>query len=282
MRTAMATLLLVLSPALLAQKDEVSRSWNQPVEPFRIAGNLYYVGASDITSFLITTPEGHIVLDGGFEETAPQIRRNIETLGFKVSDVKILLSSHGHSDHAGGLAELKRATGATLYASEPEVPLLTRGGLDDPMFGDRFQFPPVIPDRIIADRGTVSLGGVSMTARITPGHTRGCTTWTTTVREGAKKYDVVFLCSPTVPGYQLVNNERYPEVIDDYRKHFRILKTLRPDIPLAAHGNFFDLADKIKRRGGATNPFIDPDGYRKLVARFEKRFESIVAEQSKR
>src|SRR5687767_6708287 len=135
--------LLAVAAAALAQADPVSRSWNQPVEPFRIAGNLYYVGASDVTSFLITTREGHVLIDGGFEETAPRIVENIRRLGFRVEDVRVLLASHAHYDHAGGLAALKQASGATFYASRGDAPLFARGGRRDPQFRDRFPFPPL-------------------------------------------------------------------------------------------------------------------------------------------
>lgn len=270
------TLLLVI----LAQANPVMRSWNQPVEPFRIAGNLYYVGASDITSFLITTPEGHILLDGGFVETAPMIRRNIERLGFKVADVKVLISSHAHFDHAGGFAELKRATGAAMIVSAPDAAQMARGGLDDPMFGDRYPFPGVYPDRIIHDRDTIRIGNQTMTAHITAGHTRGCTTWTTEILDGKESHDVVFLCSPSIPSeYKLVNNRAYPEVADDYRRHYARLRALNADIYLGAHGNFFDLADKMKARSDEENPFVDPQGYVETISLFEKRFEAMLARQ---
>ncbi|HYC61796.1 MAG TPA: subclass B3 metallo-beta-lactamase [Thermoanaerobaculia bacterium] len=261
-------LVILLAGAAHAQKDPVSRAWNEPVPPFRIAGNLYYIGAKDITSYLITTPKGHIVLDGGFEETAPQIRANIEKLGFRVNDVRILIGSHAHYDHAGGLAELKRVTGAKFIASTLEAPAYAAGGKDDPQFGDRFLFPPIVADRQIVDGEQVTLGDVTLTPRITAGHTRGCTTWTMN--------DAVFLCSPTVPSsYKLVDNPRYPNVIDDYRRQFATLRSLRPKIFLASHGNFFDLQEK--RRTGV---FVDPEGYHEFVAAAEKRFEDEVARQS--
>jgi metallo-beta-lactamase class B len=272
-------LLLSLLLALFAraQSDPVSRSWNQPVEPFRIAGNLYYVGASDITSYLLTTPEGHIVLDGGFVETAPMIAANIERLGFRVEDVRILIGSHAHSDHAGGLAELKRRSGARFLASAGDAPLYARGGKDDPQFGDRFLFPPITADRLLSDGERVSLSGTTLTARVTPGHTPGCTTWTTTI-EGL---DAAFLCSPTAPGYVLAGNPRYPNAIADYRKHFAILRALEPEIFLAAHGNFFDLDSKRKKHGAGRNAFVDPEGYRSFVETMETRFEREAARQTR-
>lgn len=268
-------ILVMICAPLLAQKDPVSRSWNQPVEPFRIAGNLYYVGASDVTSYLIATPQGHIVLDGGFEETAAMIAASIRKLGFKLEDVRILLSSHAHYDHAGGLAELKRLTNATLYATAGDLPMLARGGLDDPQFGNRFPFPPVRADRLLEDKQQISLGGTTLTAHVTPGHTRGCTTWTMRV-DGL---DVVFLGSPTVPAdYRLIDNPRYPEAVSDYRRQFATLHALRCDLFLASHGNFFDLEGKRKALAGRqkANPFIDSEGYHRFVAVSERRFEDRV------
>jgi metallo-beta-lactamase class B len=260
----------LLLTLLLAQTDATSRSWNQPVEPFRIAGNLYYVGATDITSYLITTPKGHIVLDGGFVETVPMILANIRKLGFDPKDVKILLNSHAHVDHAGGLAELKRATGALLYASRGDIPQLARGGLDDPQFGNRFPVPPVHADRIVEDGQRISLGGTTLVAHLTPGHTPGCTTWT--MRAGGKA--VVFVGSPSTPSeYRLTNNPRYPNAIADYRKQFATLKSLGCDVFLGSHGGFFGLADMIAGK----KKFAGCDEYHAFLATFERRFEERVA-----
>jgi metallo-beta-lactamase class B len=170
-------------------------AWNKPVEPVRITENLYYVGTNEMTSFLITTPQGHIVLDGGFEETAPIILANIRKLGFRPDDVKILLCSHAHYDHVGGLAALKSATGATFIANRRDAPQLARGGLGDPQFGDKYPFPPIRPDRLVGDLDTVTLGGVTLVAHNTPGHTPGCTTWTTKLGG----HEIAFVGSPTVP-----------------------------------------------------------------------------------
>jgi imidazolonepropionase-like amidohydrolase/glyoxylase-like metal-dependent hydrolase (beta-lactamase superfamily II) len=268
MRLLTTLLLSFFATFAYAQKDPVSRAWNAPVPPFRIAPNLYYVGAADITSYLITTPKGHIVLDGGFEETVPLIRGNIKRLGFKVEDVRILIGSHAHYDHAGGLAELKRETGAQFISSALEAPLYAGGGLDDPQFGNRFPFTPIIADRKIVDGERVTLGGVSLTAHITAGHTPGCTTWT--------MGDAILLCSPSVPeSYKLVDNPKYPNVIEDYRRQFAKLRSLKPKIFLGSHGVFFDLEAKRK-----TGNFLDPEGYRKFVAAMETRFEAKVAAQS--
>lgn len=272
-------LLLALAFAfpLQAQKDPLSRQWNEPVPPFRIAGNLYYVGAKDIASYLITTPKGHILVDGGFEETAPIILRNLDSLGFRIADVRILIGSHAHYDHAGGLAALKKASGARFFASAGDAPYYESGGRNDPQFGDRLTFPPVAVDRILADGDRVELGGVVLTARLTPGHTPGCISWTFSVNDSGKRREVVILGSPTAPeGFRLVDNPRYPNIIADYRRQFALLRSLHPDIFLASHGMFFDLEEK--RTQGKT--FVDPEGYRAYVALSEKRFEDKVRAQS--
>lgn len=179
--------------------DEESRKWNEPVKPFKIIGNVYYVGAAEVSSYLITTSDGHILLDSGFAETVPQIKQNVEQLGFRFEDVKILITSHSHADHVGGVAMLKQMTGAQLAVSIADADMLARGGKNDPNFGDRFLFQAVIADRKLRDGDTVKLGDVTMTARLTPGHTKGCTTWTMKVSEGGKQYSVVIIGSTTVP-----------------------------------------------------------------------------------
>jgi metallo-beta-lactamase class B len=278
-------LLLSLVPSLAAaQADETSRSWNQPIEPFKIAGNLYYVGASDITSFLITTPQGHILIDGGFVETVPLIRASVKKLGFRLEDVKFLLNNHAHFDHAAGLAELKKLSGAQLVVSAEDAPLLAAGGHGDFRFGDTMTFPPVQADRMVKEGDTVTLGGTTLIAHVTPGHTKGCTTWTMKVQEGGKTLDVVFAGSVSVnPGVTLAVNPKYPAIADDYARSFRVLKALPCDIFLSSHGSFFDLAGKAERlrKGESPNPFIDPQGYRAYLARMEERFRTQLAEERK-
>ncbi|HYI10431.1 MAG TPA: subclass B3 metallo-beta-lactamase, partial [Thermoanaerobaculia bacterium] len=185
-------------------------SWTRAVEPFRIAGNLYYVGTEELGSYLLIGKEGAILLDAPMEENAEAILANLAKLGVKPGQVRVLLNSHAHFDHAGGFAKIKEATHAKLYLSEADAALMARGGRDDFAFGDRFPFTPVKADAFVSDNETVRLGELAMTALLTPGHTRGCTTWRTTVIENDKPLDVVFLCSVTAPGYQLVKNEKYP------------------------------------------------------------------------
>jgi metallo-beta-lactamase class B len=272
--------ILVSGHSLFAQVDERDRNWNKPVKPIRIAGNLYYVGASEITSYLITTPEGHFLLDGGFVETAPLIQRNIEQLGFKVSDVKILLNSHAHYDHASGLAELKKITGAKFVASEGDAPLLRDGGHGDFRFADRLAFPPIVPDRVIRDGELLQLGDQTMTAHLTPGHTKGNTSWSTRIRDGDKTYDVVFVGSQSALDYKFVGDESYPGILSDFEKSFAALSRLPCDIFLGSHGGFFHLAEKHERfLRGESNAFVDPDGYRKYLRESEKDFRDKLARQ---
>jgi metallo-beta-lactamase class B len=276
MKTVLSLIAIAfLVPAFAgAQADPTSRSWNQPVEPYRIIGNVYYVGASDIASFLITTPEGHIILDAGFEETVPIIRDSVKKLGFKIEDVKILIIGHAHYDHVGGLADLKALTGAKLAVSEADAALLANGGKGDYLFNsETFRFKPVQADRILKDGDTVTLGGTTLTAHLTPGHTKGNTTWTMKAKEGDRTYDVVVLGSPTInPGTVLKGMPKYPNVGADYAKTFRILKSLPCDVFLATHASFFDGLGKAgKLRAGAKqNPFIDPQGYRAFIEKREK------------
>jgi len=284
LRGLLGLALLLLVPVVArAQADPTSRASNQPVEPYRIAGNLYYVGASDVTSFLITTPEGHILLDGGFVETVPIIEANVRKLGFKLEDVKILLSSHAHFDHAGGLAELKKKTGAALYAGAADVDLLARGGSGDFAFGDRLRFPPVQVDHPVHDGEMVRLGGTTLTAHATPGHTRGCTSWSMVVEEGGKRYDVVFLGSTTInPGVHLAGKPSYPGIAEDYGKTFETLKALPCDIFLGAHASFYqglEKAERLKKKGGP-NPFVDPQGYRDFLSRTEKAYREQLARET--
>jgi metallo-beta-lactamase class B len=276
-----ALVFVATSTLAIAQADPTNRAWNQPVRPFRIAANLYYVGAIEVTSFLITTRQGHLLLDGGFVETAPQIEQNIAQLGFNLRDVKFLLNSHAHFDHAGGLAELKKVTGATLVAMAPDANLLKRGGHGDFRFGDTLTFPAVDVDRVIADGESIKIGGQRMTAHLTPGHTKGNTTWTTEIFDAGKRYKVVFAGSPTALDYQLVGKESYPGIAADFEKTFKILKQLPCDIFLSSHGSFFSFTEKHERllQHENLNPFIDAAGYRAFVAHYEKEFHDKLDQQ---
>jgi metallo-beta-lactamase class B len=256
---------------------------NRPVAPFRIIGNIYYVGASDVTSYLIRTSEGLILLDGGFADTAPQIQANIATLGFKVTDIKLLLNGHAHPDHAGGLPAMKQASSGQLVAIEEEVVPLEHNGRGTFYRGDRLQFADMKVDRVISDREPVRLGDVTLTPHLTAGHTPGCTTWTLDVRENDRPYHVVLFCQLTVPhGDSLTHNENYPQIAADFRRTFRELHDLPCEVFLAEHGSAFDLAGKMQRRESAPNPFIDPDGCKRHVEQSQRDFEEALAHESDR
>lgn len=255
--------------------------WNRPVEPFRVVGNVYYVGASDVSAFLITTPQGHILVDTGFPETVALVDSGVRKLGFRMEDIRILLATHGHYDHAGGMAEVKSRTKARFLVNPAEVELFSRGGKGDFAFGDTYAFPPLRPDGVLRDGGEVRLGGVVVTAHFTPGHTKGCTSYTTTVREGRKSYRVAILCSVSAPGYQLVNNGQYPEIVEDFQATFAKLRALPCDVFLAGHSWEFGLVEKMKARRSSAggNPFVDPEGYRRWVEKSEAAFRKQLEDQ---
>ncbi len=275
-----------IAGALIRRQFEASmHAMNRPFEPFRIIGNLYYVGASDVASFLITTPEGHVLIDTGFDETVPYIRDGIRKLGFRYEDVKILLNTHAHLDHAGGHALVRKETGATIVMSAADAALLSRGGKGDflPLGDALVSYPPASADRIIADGESVRLGGLTLTPRLTPGHTKGCTTWTFPIVDSGKAYRVVVFGSTTLlPGIRLKNNPAYPTMADDFAATFLLLKSLPCDVFLAPHGLMYGLDDKARRlaSGASPNPFIDPEGYRAYVDRSEKVFLDRLARET--
>jgi len=262
---------------------ETLRDWTLPFEPRRIAGNIYYVGSNLISSFLIVTPAGNILLDTGPIQMLPQVTANIEKLGFRTRDLKLLLNSHAHFDHCGGFAEMKRRTDATVIASKLDGELMMRGGKGDFYWGDELAYEPVTPDRIVSDGDRIELGGVSLTAHLTPGHTKGCTSWSMRVHEDGKDYDVLFLCGLTASLYKLTNNDQYPNIVEDERSTFEKLRGMRADIMLASHGFYFDLAGKAARqKPGSPNPFVDKGELGRHVAEMEKDFEQALQAQERR
>lgn len=279
--TVLALLCLPAIPVQAALTPEQAAQ-NQPVTPFRIIGDIYYVGASDVSSYLIHTSGGLILLDGGFAETAPRIKSNIVKLGFKMSDVKILLNGHAHPDHAGGLAALKRMTGARFYAMDEEVTPLEHSGRGTFYRGDRKLFDSIHVDHTLHDGDVVTLGGTTLTAHLTAGHTPGCTTWTTKTLEGGKTYAVVFLCQLSLSGGQpFVHNSIYPHMAQDYRHTFSVLGGMPCDVFLGEHGHMFDLKGKLARLAThpAANPFIDPAGCRRFIAQSKNEFEAALKEE---
>ena len=260
-----------------------SPDWTEPFPPFRIAGNLYYVGSKGLANYLITTPKGHILINSDLEESVPLIRASVEKLGFRFSDIRILLLSHAHWDHDAGSAAIKRITGAKYMVMDGDVSVVESGGKTDFQYGTSPSslYPPAKVDRILHDGDEVKLGGATLVAHLTPGHTKGCTTWTMKVDEGGKTYDVVIIGSPNVnDGYKLVNNPLYPQIESDYERTFRVLKSLPVDIFLGAHGSYFDLESKYPRlKDGAANPFIDRAGYDAYVSDREAAFRRELAKQ---
>jgi metallo-beta-lactamase class B len=254
----------------------------EPFPAHRVIANVYYVGSKDLASYLITTPEGHILINSGFEETVPLIRAGVDSLGFKMRDIKVLLASHAHSDHVAGHALARELTGAKVYVMRGDDAVIASGGEGQYLY-TKARWKPCAVDRVLEDGEEVKLGGVTLVARRTPGHTRGCTTWTWRVADGGKTYDVVVIGSPNVnPGYRLVDNRDYPEIADDFAGTFRILKSLPCDVFLGAHGGYYGMIEKYERtkQGAAKNPFIDPEGYRAYVEQKEKAFRNTLAGQA--
>ena len=260
-----------LPPILLPWESEVHTRDvdNQPYPAHKVAGNLYYVGTAGYASFLITSPQGHILINPNFEDSVPIIQKNVEQLGFRFQDIKIVLISHAHGDHCAGTARVKEFTGAQVMVMDRDVDFMESGAK-----GTRSAFPPVKVSRILHDKDEISLGGSRLVARITPGHTKGNTTFTMKVQEDGKSYDVVILGSANVnDAHLLFDNKDYPEMLPDFLRTFEVLKALPCDIFLASHGKFYGLTAKYAKLGkGGPNPFIDPAGYREHVNLMEKAF----------
>lgn len=276
----------VLAAALLAPaaaQAQMPASWTAPTEPFQIADNLYYVGTAGLSVFLLTTPQGHILIDGAMPTSAKPIEASIQKLGFKLSDVKVLLNTHAHFDHAGGLAELKQDTGAQLAAMAGDRKALESGKYIGSEDVKAFDFAPVKVDRVLNDGDTVTLGGETLTAHLTPGHTAGCTTWTFPVAIGGQRHEAVLYCSTSVAANRLISKDKgpqYPGVVADYEATFGKLKTLKADVFLAPHAEQFDLAEKrASLAAGGPNPFIDPNALQKTVAASEQAFRQDLAKQ---
>ncbi|MET0568307.1 MAG: subclass B3 metallo-beta-lactamase [Hyphomicrobiaceae bacterium] len=258
-------------------------NWNKPTEPFRIIDNVYYVGTEGLSSYLFVTAEGNILIDGATAEAAPMIEQNIEKLGFKVKDIKILLNSHAHYDHSAGLAQLKKDTGAQLYAMEGDVSALEGGfylGSED---NKALGAPPVKVDGSLRDGSQISLGSTTLTANLTPGHTRGCTSWSFTVKDAGKSYDALVFCSASVAANRITPPLQYPGIVEDYRKTFVKAKSMKVDVPLAPHPDFFQLlqkAAKAKADPAAANPFIAPTEFGPFIRKAEADFERTLKERT--
>ncbi|HEX5005916.1 MAG TPA: subclass B3 metallo-beta-lactamase [Hyphomonadaceae bacterium] len=274
----LASAAMLAAPPALAQAN-----WNKPTEPFPIIDNVYYVGTEGLGAYLFKTDAGLILLDGATPEGAPIIETNMAKLGFKISDVKILLNSHAHFDHSGGLAQLKKDSGAQLAAMEGDISALEGGFYLGSEGNKAMGAPPVKVDRRLKDGDKVTLGGFTLTANLTPGHTRGCTSWGWTAKDGGKAYDALVFCSATVAANRITPPLQYPGIIEDYRKTFVEAKAMKVDIPLAPHPEFFGLMQKsakAKVDPKGPNPFVDSAAFQPYIARLEADFERTLKERT--
>lgn len=271
-----------LPPALVRNLNR----WVEPMDPVKIAGPIYYVGTHGLGAYLITTSMGHILVDGGMPSSASAIEASIRKLGFMPEEIRFLLITHAHVDHAGTLAYFKRMSDATVAVMARDFENVKSGGRTDPIYGGNsaFYFPPVRADRVLKDGDSVSLGKVSMTARLTAGHTQGCTTWVMTIADGGRNYTVVFPGSSSVtPGTRLAGNSSYPGITEDFRHTFIVLESLRPDIWLTAHPEAFGFEEKRAAAADAgINAWIDRAGYVKYVADSKAEFEALVSDPLQR
>jgi metallo-beta-lactamase class B len=247
---------------------------NAQFPPHKIIGNIYYVGTKSLASFLVTTPQGNILINTSYERTVPVIKDSVEKLGFKFTDTKIILGSHAHGDHMEGDALAKELSGgAQVMTMAEDVPALERirpGGKPHPI------------DKVLHDRDEVTLGGTTLRAYLTPGHTRGCTTWTMNVQEGGKSLLVVIIGSLGVnPGFVLINNKDAPQIVDEFERAYKVMRSLQADVPLGSHGAMFNLAEKYPRVGKGPNPYIDPAGYKAELDTVEGVYRRTIDEQRK-
>jgi metallo-beta-lactamase class B len=288
MRSALATIIgsILAAFALLAAqsgKMAVPDSWTARRPPFKIMGNIYYVGSADLASYLITTKAGHILIDTGHQRNADAVIESIARLGFDVENVRLLLTTQAHFDHVGAHEAIRRRSRAKVLAASGDAPVMKGGGKGDHFLGPDYAFPPVRVDRLIHDGEVVTLGDTSLTARITPGHTRGTTTWTTTVldRNGRMRHVMVMGSTAVLEGVRLVGNREYPQIASDFRRSFRVLKSLPCEVFLAAHASSFDGMRKAEaaRAGQGEEVFIDPEGCRAAVERSETAFETELERQ---
>src|SRR5262245_48958967 len=283
--SAIAISLLVLAVPAKAQtvQDPMAKmreTWTTPIEPFKIIDNVYFVGTAGLGSYLVTSPEGHALINSAVAEATPLIKANIEKLGFKLTDIKYLLSTEAHYDHAGGWAELKKDTGAQLVSSAADKPLLEGGYYPGQEDNASLKFPPVKVDRVVNQGDKITLGKVSLLAYMTPGHSPGCISWTTVVREKKWNHTVVFFCSASVAANRLVGNQTYASIVDDYKKMFVTAKGIIADVFLAPHTEMFKMDQKVPMIGKyGVNPFVKAGEFHTYVRDAEKAFNEALAKQ---
>jgi metallo-beta-lactamase class B len=275
--------LLTASMTVAAEESfEAQRArWNAPAPPFRIIGNVSYVGTTEIGAYLISGPEGHVLIDGGMEESAPRIAANIRQLGFAIEDIRYILVNHGHWDHAGGVAELQRLSEARVVAGVADTADLISGL--NARRRDTARFPPVRVDKAVIDGDLIEVGPIRLRAHSTPGHTPGCTSWTLGIRDGDRDLDILFACSLTVAGQRLIGDAGYPNAAADFEASFARLRSLRADVFLGFHAGHFGLEDKRRRlRDGDPQAFIDPDELARQIDRAEAAYQQALADERSR
>lgn len=267
----------------LAGMAQTRAEYLAPFPAHHVIANVYFVGSKSLGIYLVTTKQGHILINTGLDESVAGIQKSVESLGFRFSDIKILLISHAHFDHDAGAARIKRMTGAKYMVMDADVPVVESGGKTDFAYGDRadWLYPEAKVDRVLHDGDTVKLAETVLTAHLTPGHTKGCTTWTMKAEENGKSYDVVIVGSPNVnEGYKLVNNAAYPQIASDYETTFRVLRSLHCDVFLGAHGNYYGMETKYPQIAkDGPNPFIDAEGYKNYVDERDRAFRAELARQ---
>ena len=283
MRTLIAAIVAAVLTAPQPPAAQPQNSWTTPIKPFRVVDNIFYVGTAELSSFLITTPAGHILIDTAYDPKAAVIVDSIKALGFHVRDVKLLLTTQAHLDHVGGHAEIKRRSGAQVLANEPDKPVIEDGGTSDYFLAAKNAFPAVKVDRVVHHGEIVTLGGVMLTAHLTPGHTKGTTTWTMSVRDsqGRLRHVAVVGSTTVLEGVRLLDNREYPQIVSDFSRTFRVLEQLKCEVFLSAHLSAFGGAAKAESaaRGKGDQAFVDPEGCRASIERSKKAFEAELERQ---
>lgn len=278
MKRIQAAVLLAVLFAFAPWAEAQREDWVTPFEAHRIIGPLYYVGTYDLGVFLLTSDEGHMLINTGMKDSAPLIKRSIEDLGFEYSDVKVLLTMQAHFDHVEAMATVQQETGAQMWATPEDAKLLESGGATDYLFGPKQTFAPVRVDRRIEDGEILKLGDLEVEVIFTPGHTFGSSSYALTVEEGDETYSVVIANMNSVnPGTKFLNNEKYPNIVEDYTRGFEVQRNLDVDIWVAAHASQYGLHDKYSP-GDNYDPerFVDPEGYEEAVALYEERFLELL------
>jgi metallo-beta-lactamase class B len=280
-RALAAVTVLGLAVGAFGQRKFEQNDWIKPFPAHRIIGPVYYVGTTDLACFLITSSKGHILINTGLADSTTQIRKNIESLGFKPTDVKILLTNQAHFDHVAAMAEMKKQTGAEVMATEGDKPALEDGGRSDFFLGEEYRFAPVKVDAVLTDGQVIQIGDLRLNTHVTPGHTRGSVTYSMRVRENGRDYNVVFANIGSVIGAKLLNNAKYPSIAKDFERSYRVQRALACDVFLAAHGSQYRMTLKYKP-AYSPDAFVDPEGYKSAIAQAENKFkEQLEKEQAK-